>query len=198
MKTIVTLQGTPRPDNYTSHALAVVEATLRDRGVTVRRFDAREITLSFPGQPATEDARALGEAVEAASAVIVATPEYHGSFSAMTKLMIENLGFPSKLRDKPVGLLGVAAGRIGAIKSLEQLRGICAHVGAIALPQAISIAGVRKAFDADGTCRDEGAREALELLATNLIDHLETYVCPRIAMEAMAREGEATPWATGV
>ena len=61
----------------------------------------------------------------------------------MTKLVIENLGFPSVLAGKPVALVGVAAGRIGAIKSLEQLRGVCSHVGALVLPGAVSVAGVR-------------------------------------------------------
>ena len=49
--------------------------------------------------------------------------------------MIENMGFPSVLAGKPVSLLGVAAGRIGAIKSLESLRGVCSHIGAIVLPR---------------------------------------------------------------
>jgi FMN reductase len=47
------------------------------------------------------------------------------------KLAIDNLGFPSMLSGKPISLLGVAAGVIGAIKSLEELRGICSHVGAV-------------------------------------------------------------------
>ena len=89
----------------------------------------------------------------------------------MTKLLIENMGFPSALRGKAVGLIGVAAGRIGAIKSLESLKGcgkyICivvplvldmcivpktisavSHVGGILVPNAtVSIAGVQGAFD---------------------------------------------------
>ena len=54
--------------------------------------------------------------------MVLATPEYHGSFSSVMKLLIENMGFPSVLAGKPISLLGVAAGRIGAIKSLENLR----------------------------------------------------------------------------
>lgn len=63
------------------------------------------------------------------------------------KLVIENLGFPSVLSAKPVALLGVAAGTIGAIKSLEQLRSVCAHIGAIVLPLPISVPNVQKVFD---------------------------------------------------
>ena len=57
--------------------------------------------------------------IRRSTGVVLATPEYHGSFSSVMKLMIENLGFPSVLAGKSVALLGVAGGSIGAIKSLE-------------------------------------------------------------------------------
>ena len=41
-----------------------------------------------------------------------------------------------------LALLGVAGGRIGAIKSLEQLRAVCAHTGAMVVPGSVSVAGV--------------------------------------------------------
>ena len=127
------------------------------------------------------------------NAVILATPEYHGSFCAMTKLIIENLGFPSVLAGKPMALVGVAAGRIGAIKSLEQLKGICSHVGAIVVPGAVSIAGVRGAFAEDGRCTDPGAEQALRSVAGSLLGFIKDYVCPKFALEDMVR-GEARPW----
>jgi NAD(P)H-dependent FMN reductase len=130
--------------------------------------------------------------VQEASAIVIATPEYHGSFSAMTKLIIESLGFPSVLKDKPVALVGVAAGRIGAIKSLEQLRGVCAHVGAVVLPTAISIAGVRSAFDASGRCTDAAAEAALRGLADSLLRFMKDYVCPKYVLESMIREDGPT------
>lgn len=197
MKKIVCISGTSRPDNYTSRALAVVVDELSARGASPEVFDARELTLKFPGEPPTDDAKRLTQAIEDAVGVILATPEYHGSFCAMTKLVIENLGFPSKLSGKPMGLLGVAAGRIGAIKSLEMLRGVCAHTGAIVLPRAISIAGVRGAFDGD-RCTDGGTEEALRSLAESMTSFLSDYVCPKMILEAEARRGDGTPWATSV
>ena len=92
--------------------------------------------------PQLQSSRATGADARSVCRVILATPEYHGSFAAMMKLVIENLGFPSTLAGKPVALLGVAAGRIGAIKSLEQLRSVCSHVGAIVLPGPVSVANV--------------------------------------------------------
>lgn len=192
---IVSISATSRPGNYTAKALAVVNAELEAQHRKPVVYDARELTLSFPGEEPTPDARRLRSSIEACAGVVLATPEYHGGFSAMTKLIIENLGFPSSLAGKPIALVGVAAGRIGAIKSLEQLRGICAHVGALAIPGAVSIAGVQKAFDAEGNCIDADVEAALEGAATSLLEFIRSYVCPRYALEAMVREqGEAGPW----
>ena len=197
MPTIVTISGTSRPDNYTAHALAVVNDELEARGVRVLTFDARTLSLSFPGQADTDDGAALREAVQGAAGVVLATPEYHGSFSAMTKLIIENLGFPSNLAGKPMALLGVAAGRIGAVKSLEHLRSVCAHTGAVVMPKAVSVAGVRGGFDATGSCTDPDTEKALRGLAAELVDFLHEYVYPKAALEAMVR-GDTAPWCATV
>lgn len=195
---IVSISGTGRPGNYTSMALAVVNDQLMARRVAPTVIDARDIHLSFPGEDATADALALKSAVEAASAIVLATPEYHGGFSAMTKLIIENLGYPSAMAGKPVALLGVAAGRIGAIKSLEQLRAVCSHTGAIVLPGSVSIAGVRRAFDEEGACTDPGTEEALRRLADSLLTFIEDFVCPKHTLESLVRGGEIRPWTSTV
>ncbi len=197
MRRIVTVCGTSRPGNFTGRALAIVENELGKHDLELDSFDAGGMTLGFPGAEGTADARRLRDAVREASGVVIATPEYHGGFSAMTKLVIENLGFPSALQGKAVALLGVAAGRIGAIKSLEQLRGVCAHTGAIVLPSSVSIAGVQQAFDERGNCTDAGVEDALRGLAGTLLEFIKDYVCPKYALEAMVR-GEGEPWTAEV
>jgi NAD(P)H-dependent FMN reductase len=193
MPNILSICGTSRPDNYTAFALRLVNDELRRRGIEPAEIDARALDLPFPGYPATADSRRLLVAVEAANALVLATPEYHGSFCAMTKLIIENLGFPSVLAGKPVMLIGAAAGRIGAIKSLEQLKGVCSHIGAIVVPGAVSIAGVRAAFAEDGRCLDQGAEDALRGAAGTLLGFIRDFVCPKYALEEMAR-GESVSW----
>lgn len=199
MKTIVTVSGSPRPSSFTSKALAVVNDELASSDFTLVTFDAANLQLAFPGRAETPDAARLREAVSAAAGLVLATPEYHGGMSAMIKLVVENLGFPSALAGKPVALLGVAAGRIGAIKSIEQLRGVCGHTGALVVPGAVSIANVRQAFDAEGHCTDAGSEKALRGLATSLLGFMRSYVCPKFIMEQMVREGgDHVPWTTTV
>ena len=194
---IVTLLGTARPGNFTKKALAlVIDELSKHEKVAVQSIDPAELVLPFPG-PFVQgysapndfpDAERIQDLVSNATGVIIATPEYHGTFAAMTKLLIENLGFPSVLSGKPVALLGVAAGQIGAIKSLEQLRGVCSHVGALVLPGAVSVAGVQRVFDADGNCTDAAVEKRVRSVATNLVHYIEQKLCPRLALEAMVRE----------
>jgi chromate reductase len=199
MHPIVTIAGSSRPDSYTRKALAVVNDELAKLGFTVTTFDGASLSLAFPGQPATTDAARLREAVSGAAGVVLATPEYHGSLSAMIKLAIENMGFPSALKGKPVALLGVAAGRIGAVKAIEQLRGVSGHVGALVVPGSVSIANVRGAFSPDGRPIDAPSEEALRQLARSLEAFMRDYVCPKYVMEAAVRDGTVTPpWTTTV
>jgi len=197
MQGIVCISGTNRPDNYTARALGIVVEAFRHSHIDPLVFDARTLSLAFPGHPDPGDGERLRTAIAAAPGVILATPEYHGSFCAMTKLILENLGFPSVLAGKPVALVGVAAGRIGAIKALEQLKSVCAHIGALVVPGAVSVAGVHSLFDNQGRCTDADVETMLRGVAHALLTFLKNYICPRHILEDMVRS-DARPWATTI
>lgn len=189
---IAAIGGSVRPGSYTMKALRLVVEDLKAREeVAVDLIDPGQLDLPPPGLDGKHAAtRELQQRVRAATGVVLATPEYHGSFSSVIKLVIENLGFPSALAGKPVALLGVAQGRIGAIKSLESLAGVCLHVGAIVLPGSVSVARVHTAFDEQGRPTDAAVERQLRGLASGLIDYIRGAVCPRLALEAMVRTKE--------
>ncbi len=185
---IVAVSGSVRPGNFTAKALALAVDEVKKNGVAVEVADPTSMHLTMPGVANdSEDPRKLQALVTEANGVILSTPEYHGSFSSVIKLVIENLGFPSVLAGKPIALLGVAAGQIGAIKALELLRSVCSHVGALVLPGPVSVAGVSKLFDGNGRSLDEGMEKRIRGLAANLIDHIKCHSCPEECLEQMVR-----------
>ena len=190
---IVVINGSVRPGNYTSMASALVVDELRkDSMVSVQVINPAELDLPLPGiNPHAEATRKLQAAVKDATAVILATPEYHGSLSSVMKLVIENLGFPSVLAGKPVALLGVAAGSIGAIKSLEQLRSIASHIGAHVLPMPVSVPNVQKVFDPSGRVLDPAIEKLVRSLAKSVMDYIHQNVCPAVTLERLLRDGVA-------
>ena len=190
---IVAVKGSVRPGNYTGMALDLVADELsKQEGVDVHVVDPAELSLPLPGSGGGGDGDKLQELIAGATGVVLSTPEYHGSYSSVIKLVIENLGFPSVLAGKPVALLGVAAGQIGAIKALEHLRSVCSHVGTIVLPGPVSVAGVQQVFSEDGQCLDERIEARIRGVATGLIDYVHQNLCPRVALEAMVREGSGS------
>lgn len=188
---IVAINGSVRPGNYTGMALAlVVDELQKNPKVSVERIDPGELDLPFPGtDPGSQATKILQEKVGKATGVVLATPEYHGSFSSVMKLVIENLGFPSVLAGKPVALMGVAAGSIGAIKSLEHLRGVVSHIGGLVLPLPVSVANVQKVFDREGKILDPAVEKLIRRVGLNLVDYIERHLCPKIALERLIREG---------
>ncbi len=191
---IVAVAGSVRPRNFTSKALALVlDEIRRHQEVTLNVVDLTSTELLAPGTGQSADGKRIQKLVSDATGLVLATPEYHGSYSSAIKLFIENLGFPSTMAGKPVGLLGVAAGQIGAIKALEHLRSVCSHIGAMVLPGSVSVAGVQRLFDEEGRCLDAGTEKRIRGVATSLLDYIRRHICPHLALEEMARGGE-TAW----
>ena len=188
---IVLINGSVRPGNYTSMASRMlVDELAKDDKVSVEVVNPADLNLPLPGTDyKAPGALKLQAMVKEATAVVLATPEYHGGISSVIKLVIENLGFPSVLAGKPVALLGVAAGSIGAIKSLEQLRSITSHIGAIVLPLPVSIANVQKVFDKEGNPTDPGVEPLIKALAANIMGYIHQNICPAVTLEKLLREG---------
>ena len=90
---ILVITGSVRPGNYTLKASALVIDELRkDPMVRAELVDPQTLDLPWPGtRAAAEATRHLQQKVKEAAGVVLATPEYHGSFSSVMKLVIENL-----------------------------------------------------------------------------------------------------------
>lgn len=187
---IATILGSVMKNGSCAHALKIVQDELkRNSSVELVKVEPSDFDLPFPGvKEKQSESRKLKLLLRDAEGLVIATPEYHGSFSSVIKLVIENLGFPSVLSGKPISLLGVAGGSIGAIKSLEQLRSVCSHVGAIVLPGPVSIANVRSVFDSEGNCKDKKIESRLKNLANEIIKYTELHVCPIHALEEFVRD----------
>lgn len=171
---IAVVLGSVREEGYTARAAdTAIAALAAATDVSVDCIAPASLPLAFPGQPEAEALSLdLIARISAADGVLLVTPEYHGSFSSILKALIDNMGYPSALAGKPVGLLGVASGQIGAVKALEHLRSVCSHVGAFVLPYPVSISEVETQFDASGQGVSKEVEEQIRRLADSLVAHV--------------------------
>ncbi len=155
-----------RPENYTDRALSVLCEELATQGVVTEHVRPAEWALPLPGAAGADetDAARLRALLCDAGAVVFGTPLYNGSYSSVTKLIIDSLGYPSVLAGRPVALVGVAASPMGADRALAHLEEVCRHIRCRIIPGPVSIADVWNAFDGTAVQRP-GVREALRALA---------------------------------
>jgi FMN reductase len=162
---VVGVCGSIRPGSFTRMALMQALAGAAENGATTRLIDLRDYQLPFvtttdgPEQQSTDVMRLRTE-MKAADGIILATPEYHGSFSGVLKNTIDLMGF-DEFEGKMVGLLGVSGGRMGASDALNTLRSVGRALHAWVLPQQVSIAEAWSLFDSEGHINDERLRHRL-------------------------------------
>ncbi len=167
---ILLICGSHRQDSMTRVAMQTLQGRLSLQGADCEIFDPSAGCASVCGvMLSNEQHQSLLEAVARSSAVVLCTPEYNGSFSALIKSIIEHLGYPSTLSGKPTALLGVAAGGIGAVKALEHLQSVCLHNGAVVIPPYVSIHHVDQQFDRQGNCTNDKIIQLLDALVLSLL-----------------------------
>ena len=86
--------------------------------------------------PLPEVVAKLHDMIDSRDGLILATPEYNGSFSPAIKNAIDwGSRMSIKLAGKPVITMGGSPGALGATKAQEQLRAVCMHLGMYLMPK---------------------------------------------------------------
>ena len=113
----------------------------------------------------------FAEAVLAADGLHVVTPEYNGGMPGVLKLFIDHLPFPAAFERRPVCFTGVAAGRWGALRPIEQLQAVFGYRNAYQLPERVFIDGVGRALGDDGWPKEEALAQRLERQMAHFVDY---------------------------
>ncbi|WP_179300726.1 NADPH-dependent FMN reductase [Rhodococcus sp. ACPA4] len=115
---------------------------------------------------------ALRAEVEAADALLIATPEYNGGIPGVLKNALDWLSLPlgrSVLERKPVALMGATPGRLGTARSQFELRHTFVFSRSPVLPgPEILLSFASNHFDEQGRLTDPIVLERVELMFTHL------------------------------
>lgn len=116
--------------------------------------------------------RELWDAVAAADAVLIATPEYNHSIPGQLKNAIDWLSRPvdkNPFLRKPVAVVGASTGLFGAVWAQAELRKVLASLQARVLDVELPLAQAHTRFDAEGALADEPVRDELAAIVGDLI-----------------------------
>ena len=171
------ISGSLRRASYNT-ALLHAAAELLPAGVTLAIHDLHGLPLfdqdvEEQGDPA--EVVALKDAVAAADALVLASPEYNGGITGVLKNAIDWASRKGIAREaaplagKRVCIIGASPGITGTVRAQDALRLVLRRAGAIAEPQGEVLVFQAHTKIADGKLVDERTREALARHLQNFI-----------------------------
>ncbi len=128
-------------------------------------------------------AKAFKELVRRHDAIVIASPEYNGSFTALLKNTIDWISRPEAgeptlavLRGKVAAIMSVSPGPGGGGRGLRHLRELLEMIGVTVIPGQLAIARSSQAFDSQGKLIRLEDTEAMQELVAGLSQALESGV----------------------
>jgi NAD(P)H-dependent FMN reductase len=150
---VTILSGSTRTGRQ-SHKLAYyLKKKLEERVVQTNLIDLAETPLPIFGENANEHIavkeriKEISNRLQQADGLILVTPEYHGSFSAVLKNSLDH--FWSEFQKKPIAVAAASSGRMGGINASVQLQHVILSLGAYPLPLKLLVPEIQKVFDSD-------------------------------------------------
>src|SRR4051794_36591219 len=123
---------------------------------------------------ASDAVQDLREAVAAADAVIIATPEYNGSLPGVLKNALDWVSRPfdtNPFRGKPVAVMSASTGSFGALWAQNDLRRVLGTMGARVIESQVTVPYVHQRVDDLGELVDDETRGQLSELVRELRAH---------------------------
>jgi len=109
-----------------------------------------------------------------ADSLIIVSPEYNNGYPGVLKNALDYL-LPEYER-KPVGIVTVSAGGFGGINCLAQLRLVTIGMGALPIPENLSVSRVHDSFREDGTPNDPAYEKRVSAFLDEILWFTEAIV----------------------
>jgi chromate reductase len=173
---VLGISGSLRRDSHNRRLLRAAAALLPPEAELVE-FDALKAIPPFDEddeQAPAEAVTAWREQLEAADALLFATPEYNHSIPGALKNAVDWASRPfatAALRNKPAAVIGTSTGMFGAVWAQAELRKSLAAAGARVIDRELPVADAENAFAPDGALAEPDQTLALgEILAELLAE----------------------------
>lgn len=165
---ITIFSGTNRPDNNTHRLAGAVAEIFRHSSMECQTYDLRELpkTVAFSevfGARSPDFERVIAQYVQPVDKFIFVLPEYNGGFPGVLKLFLDAVE-PHHWYGKKAALIGLAAGRSGNLRGLDQLTNVLNYLRVNVLHFKPNLARI-SADASGGLVLSEEYRELLEMQA---------------------------------
>ncbi|MBW4685327.1 MAG: NAD(P)H-dependent oxidoreductase [Komarekiella atlantica HA4396-MV6] len=182
---ILAFAGSTRTDSYNKKLVKIAADGAKTAGAEVTYIDLRDLPLPLfdedleaqEGLPA--NARTFKDLLISHQGLLIASPEYNSSLTAVLKNAIDWASRPSPNEpplaafvDKVAAIMSASPGGLGGLRGLVHLRAILGNIKVLVLPDQVAVPKAYEAFNADGTLKDAKQQESIEKLGENVANIL--------------------------
>lgn len=183
---ILAFAGSTRKASFNKKLVAVAAKSAEAAGGKVTLIDLADFPMSIfdedyeaeHGMP--ENAAKLKRLFMEHNALLIASPEYNSSISAVLKNAIDWIsrrakGEPMKaaFTGKVAAIMSASPSGLGGIRGLVHLRSILQNIGVLVMPDQVMVSEAHSAFEEDGSLSDERKQSGVDALAEELVETVQ-------------------------
>lgn len=194
--TVLVFAGSNRADSVNRRLAEAAGRELNAIGLHAQFVDLRQFPMPlYDGDDESESGTPpavteFQKLVKSKDALVIASPEYNGSFTALVKNTLDWISRPTEgdpalavFEGKKAAVLSASTGRGGGQRGLKHLRELLEMIGVEVVPTEVSVARAQEAFDDAGNLLRDSDRAALRQLAialrSALLDSRSTSSSPK-------------------
>jgi NAD(P)H-dependent FMN reductase len=164
---ILAFAGSTRDQSFNKRLVRIAADGARAAGVETTLIDLRDYPLPIfdedleaeQGMPA--HAAKLKELFVSHDGLLIASPEYNSSLTAVLKNVIDWVSRSSEgeppltaFSGKAAAILSASPGALGGLRGLVHLRAILSNLNVIVLPEQTAVGSAHDQFDSEGNLKD--------------------------------------------
>lgn len=180
---VLAFSGSTREDSFNKKLILEAATIARQLDAKVTVINLNDYAMPFydgdfeikEGMPVK--AKQFRQLMIESDVVIIASPEYNGSLSAILKNTIDwasrnetSAGSREAFKGKRFVLLSASPGSGGGARGLAHLRTVLENVGGTVLPQVVTVPDAYNAFDDQGLLKSPVLRKELQELVQAAIN----------------------------
>lgn len=184
---ILAFSGSTRADSYNKKLVKEAAQIAREMGATVTIIDLKDFPLPFydadleisQGMP--DNAKRLRQLMKESHAILIASPEYNGSLSAVLKNTLDwasrsEEGKSSRgdaFKGKKFALMSASPSKRGGARSLAHVRAVIEDIGGEVMQQQVTVGEAPTSINPEGVLQKASLKEDLRKQMKQLLQSIQ-------------------------
>lgn len=182
MSKILAFAGSTRKESFNKKLLKQAAVGAQEAGADVTIIDLSDFPMPLydedleTAEGVPEMAQKFKQLLKDHDALLIASPEYNGHFSAVLKNAIDwasrqeaGESIYECFRGKVVTIMSASPGAMGGIRGLAHIRNLLSNLGCIVLPGQLAVGKANDVFDESGNVADEKRLKSIKNLGSTLV-----------------------------